>query len=125
EAVFCRDDGIPDFDQLISHRVDAEVFAYGFDLLAFNGEDLRSQPLERRKAKLASVLSGSIDGIVLTEHLDGHLGAVMFEVACRMGLEGIVSKRRDKPYQAGRSKHWIKVKNPASPAVRRIEEGTW
>jgi bifunctional non-homologous end joining protein LigD len=42
-----------------------------------------------------------------------------------MGPEGIVSKRRDKPYQAGRSKHWIKVKNPASAAARRTEEGTW
>jgi bifunctional non-homologous end joining protein LigD len=57
--------------------------------------------------------------------MDGELGAVMFKHACRMGPEGIVSKRRDKPYQAGRSKHWIKIKNPASPAARRIEEGTW
>jgi bifunctional non-homologous end joining protein LigD len=41
------------------------------------------------------------------------------------GLEGLVSKRRDKPYQAGRSKHWIKVKKPASAAARRVEEGRW
>lgn len=57
--------------------------------------------------------------------MDGELGEVMFKHVCRMGLEGIVRKRRDKPYVAGGSKHWLKIKNPASPAVRRIEEGTW
>ena len=57
--------------------------------------------------------------------MDGELGPVMFKHVCRMGLEGIVSKRRDKPYQAGRCKTWIKIKNPASPAARRIEDGTW
>jgi bifunctional non-homologous end joining protein LigD len=125
EAVFCGDDGVPDFNRLMSRRVDAHVFAYGFDLLAVDGDDLRSRPLETRKAKLAKVLARSRDGIVFTEHMDGELGTVMFKHACCLGLEGIVSKRRDKPYQAGRSKHWIKVKNPASPEARRIEEGSW
>jgi bifunctional non-homologous end joining protein LigD len=125
EAVFCSDDGVSDFDRLISRRVDADVFAYGFDLLALDGDDLRLQPLERRKAKLAKVLARSVDGILLTEHIDGELGAVMFKHVCRMGLEGIVSKRRDKPYVAGRSKHWIKVKNPASPAALRVWEANW
>jgi bifunctional non-homologous end joining protein LigD len=125
EAVFCADDGTPDFDQLMSRRVDDDVFAYGFDLLALDGEDLRSQPLDSRKVKLARVLRRSADGIVLNEHMDGELGAVMFKHACRMGLEGIVSKRRDKPYQPGRSKTWLKIKNPASAAARRIKECTW
>jgi bifunctional non-homologous end joining protein LigD len=49
----------------------------------------------------------------------------MFKHACRMGLEGIVSKRRDKPYVAGRCKTWLKVKNPASPAARRTFEEGW
>ena len=48
----------------------------------------------------------------------------MFEHACRMGLEGIVSKRRDAPYRSGRSKMWLKTKNPNSPAMRRLEEAT-
>lgn len=125
EAVFCDDTGMPDFDRLISRRVDADVFAFGFDLLALDGDDLRSQPLEVRKAKLLKLLVRSDDGIILNEHMDGELGSVMFKHACRLGLEGIVSKRRDKPYQAGRSKHWIKFKNPASPAAMRIEEGSW
>jgi bifunctional non-homologous end joining protein LigD len=48
EAVFCGGDGVPAFEQLMSHRVDASVFAYGFDLLAFDGDDLRTQPLDWR-----------------------------------------------------------------------------
>jgi bifunctional non-homologous end joining protein LigD len=49
----------------------------------------------------------------------------MFEHACRLGLEGIVCKRRDAPYRSGRSKVWVKVKNTESPATRRLEDATW
>jgi bifunctional non-homologous end joining protein LigD len=49
----------------------------------------------------------------------------MFEHACKLGLEGIVSKHRDRAYRAGPSPHWIKVKNPTSPAMRRAEEVDW
>jgi bifunctional non-homologous end joining protein LigD len=60
-----------------------------------------------------------------SEHIEGD-GAIIFKHACKMGLEGIVSKRRDLPYRSGRVKNWIKVKNPASPAMLRIiEEGPW
>jgi bifunctional non-homologous end joining protein LigD len=125
EAVFCGDDGVPDFEQLMSRRVDREVFAYGFDLLALDGEDLRPQPLEQRRTKLIKLLARSKDGIVLSEHMDGEFGQVMFKHACCMGLEGVVSKRRDRPYVAGRSTIWLKIKNPASAAARRVEEGSW
>ena len=57
----------------------------------------------------------------IAAHLDGE-GARMFDHACKLGLEGIVSKRRDSAYRSGRSPHWIKVKNPASPAARRTIE---
>ena len=46
----------------------------------------------------------------------------MFHHACRMGLEGIVAKRRDRPYKSGRSLDWIKVKNPDAPAATRLIE---
>jgi len=49
---------------------------------------------------------------------------VIFDHACRLGLEGIV-KRRDLPYRSGRSKCWIKIKNPASAAMMRVQDGTW
>jgi bifunctional non-homologous end joining protein LigD len=52
----------------------------------------------------------------------GEIGPDLFRAACRMGLEVLVSKRRDRPYQAGRSKHWIKVKNRQPPAVDRVME---
>jgi bifunctional non-homologous end joining protein LigD len=52
-------------------------------------------------------------------------GEAFFTPACKLGCEGIVSKRRDLPYRSGRAKSWLKIKNPASPAVLRIEEGTF
>jgi bifunctional non-homologous end joining protein LigD len=60
-------------------------------------------------------------GIRLSDHMDGD-GAPAFRRTCRMGLEGIVAKRRDKPYRSGRSPDWIKVKNPDAPAASRIME---
>ena len=58
------------------------------------------------------------------EHLEGE-GEIIFEHVCKLGLEGIVSKRRDGPYVSGRSRSWIKVRNPASAAMQRYEDGTW
>jgi bifunctional non-homologous end joining protein LigD len=52
----------------------------------------------------------------------GEIGPDLFRAACRMGLEGLVPKRWDRPYQAGRSKHWIKVKNRQHPAMDRVAE---
>ena len=110
----------------MSRRVDRDVFAYGFDLLALDGEDLRPQPLEQRRTKLTKLLARSKDGIVLSEHMDGELGQVMFKHACRMGLEGVVSKRRDRPYVAGRSTMWLKIQNPRARqrGVSRREAGS-
>ena len=97
---------------------------YAFDLLELNGQDYRAEPLEKRKAKLAKLLARAEPGIRLNEHLEDD-GAAIFRHACKMGLEGIVSKRRDFPYRSGRCKAWIKVKNPSSPAMMRIEDGTF
>jgi bifunctional non-homologous end joining protein LigD len=59
----------------------------------------------------------------LSEHLAGADGETIFQHACAMGLEGIVAKRRDRPYRSGRSPDWIKVKNPDAPAATRVIEG--
>jgi ATP-dependent DNA ligase len=56
---------------------------------------------------------------VVSEHVDGSHGPAIYQAACRMGLEGIVSKRVDRPYRSGRSPDWIKVKNPEAPAASR------
>ncbi len=123
EAVVCGTDGKSDFDRLHSGAHDAAVILYAFDLIELNGEDLRPAPLEARKGKLEKLLARG-DGIRFSEHLDGD-GATIFAHAYKLGLEGIVSKRWDLPYRSGRCKVWVKVKNPASPAVLRIQDGTW
>ena len=51
----------------------------------------------------------------------GEIGPDLFRAACRMGLEGLASKRRDRPYQAGRSKDWVNVKNRSHPAMERVK----
>jgi bifunctional non-homologous end joining protein LigD len=97
---------------------------YAFDLLELGGKDLRALPLGERKAKLAKLLARAPVGIVFNEHTDQD-GAVVFRHACKMGLEGIVSKRLAAPYWSGPSRDWLKVKNPDSPAMVRFREGRW
>ena len=94
------------------------VFLYAFDLIELNGDDLRRDPLEARKATLASVLAKAGPGIRFNEHIEGD-GPTIFAHACKLGLEGIVSKRLGSPYRSGRSHDWIKMNNPAAPAVKR------
>jgi ATP-dependent DNA ligase len=125
EAVACDETGIARFERLRHHRVDETVFMYGFDLIELGGDDLRREPLEVRKATLASVLAKAGAGIRFNEHLTYDDGAAVFQHACRMGLEGIVSKRKDLPYRSGRSKDWLKMKNPACEAVKREKEEDW
>jgi len=62
-----------------------------------------------------------LTGIVMNHQTDAR-GELVFEQACKMGLEGIVSKRLSKPYQSGRSGHWLKIKNPGSPAMVRARD---
>jgi ATP-dependent DNA ligase len=89
-----------------------------------NGDDLRRDPLDVRKATLASVLRRAAPGLRLNEHIEGD-GPTVFVHACKLGLEGIVSKRRDSGYRSGRSPHWIKSKNPQAAAARREAEEDW
>ena len=74
-----------------------------------------------RKRRLAGLLQLPHDGIALNEHFEGD-GAAVFKHACALGCEGIVSKRRGSQYRAGRSAHWLKIKNPKAPAVKREAE---
>ena len=111
EAVVLGVDGVADFNALHSRKHDDEVQLYAFDILALDGDDLRNLPLSMRKTNLARLLARRPDGIFVAPFEQGEIGPELFRAACDMGLEGLVSKRRDRPYQAGRSKHWIKVKN--------------
>src|SRR5205823_141750 len=124
EAVACDKKGMPSFDRIRYRRHDASVFLYAFDLIELNGDDLRREPLDTRKATLASVLRRAASGLRLNEHIEAD-GSTVFAHACKMGLEGIVSKRKDSPYRSGRSPDWLKSKNPACEAVRREAEEDW
>ena len=125
EAVVCGTDGVAIFDALHRHGTVSDAMMYAFDLLQLDGEDLRGLPLGDRKKRLARLLGSKRRlGIVLSEHTDED-GATIFRQACRMGLEGIVSKRLGAPYRSGPSRDWIKVKNPDSPAMMRHREVHW
>ncbi len=126
EAVWLDSEGMSDFNKLHSRKHDAEVKLVAFDLLAVGGKDVRIEPLHARKALLKMLLAKPDgDGIQLSEFLEGEIGPRMFEHACRMGLEGIVSKHRDRASRSGRCPYWRKIKNPQSPAMLRVDEGAW
>ena len=114
--------GVDGIDALHSREHDHEVQLYAFDILALDGEDLCGLPLSMRKTNLARLLARRPDGIFVAPTEQGEIGPDLFRAACNMGLEGLVSKRRDRPYQAGRSKHWIKVKNRKHSAMNRVLE---
>ena len=115
-------DGISDFDALLSGGHNEEVQLCAFDVLAMDGDDLRRLPLSMRKANLQRLLARRPDGIFISEFEQGEIGPHLFRKACEFGLEGLVSKHRDRPYQSGRSKHWLKIKNRSHPAFERVRE---
>ena len=111
EAVLLGVDGRFDFNGLHSRRHDDEVQFYAFDMLVSDGEDIRKLPLSLRKTNLSRLLARLVDGIFLSDFEQGEIGPDLFRRACLLGLEGLVSEHRDPPYRAGRSPHWVKVKN--------------
>jgi bifunctional non-homologous end joining protein LigD len=114
EAVLLGVDGISDFNGLHSRKHD--------DIFVSDGEDVRKLPLSMRKANLSRLLARRVDGIFLSDFEQGEIGPDLYRHACLMGLEGLVSKRRESTYRAGRSPNWIKVKNRKHPAMDRVME---
>jgi bifunctional non-homologous end joining protein LigD len=111
EAVTFRPDGHSDFAALRTKAGSARACLVAFDLLSLNGEDLRQRPLEERRDELSRVVR-DVDNIVFSEALSAE-GALVFAKACKLGLEGIVSKRAGSRYRSGTSRQWLKSKNPA------------
>jgi bifunctional non-homologous end joining protein LigD len=120
EAVILGVDGVSDFNALHSGKHNDEVQLYAFDVMALDGDDLRQIPLSMRKTNLARLLARRPDDIFVAPFEQGEIGPDLFRAACNMGLEGLVSKRRDRPYGPGRSPNWIKVKNRSHPAMNRV-----
>jgi bifunctional non-homologous end joining protein LigD len=92
EAVACDDNGVASFDLVRHHRANERIFLYAFDFIELNGDDLRHDPLEVRKATLASIVAKASLGIRFNEHTEGD-GPTVFAHACKLGLEGLVSKQ--------------------------------
>jgi ATP-dependent DNA ligase len=126
EAVACDDTGLPVFDRLRYRRDDSHVFLYAFDLIELNGDDVRHEPIERRKVRLMRLIAKASVGLQINDHIV-ELGDVLFRHACQLGFEGIFSKRLGSPYRSGRSRHWIKSKNPDTSVEarrrRRLDAG--
>jgi bifunctional non-homologous end joining protein LigD len=93
-------------------------------LLEFDGQDLKREPLLTRKATLLSLLKGASHGVLYNEHMEGD-GAMIFRHACKLGCEGIVSKRANSFYRSGRSRDWIKTKSPAAIEAQRKRSENW
>jgi bifunctional non-homologous end joining protein LigD len=124
EAVVLGPDGLSRFEDLSRREAADTAILYAFDLIEHDGEDMRNCPFLDRKAALARLLRNTKAGILFNEHI-AEDGAVVFAHACRLGAEGIVSKRIDSSYRSGPCRVWIKVRNPASIAVQRETSEIW
>jgi bifunctional non-homologous end joining protein LigD len=128
ELVVCDERGLAVFELLRrGMRIKPEAHLIAFDLLELDGRALAGKPIGLRKAEFARLLRRAGPGLQLCEHID-QPGDVVFVHACKLGCEGIVSKRLGSRYRPGPTKcpDWIKVKNPASPGgefVSLIEVG--
>jgi len=112
-VVLDKKTGLPDFNalQLYRHNSTSELIFYVFDLLHYQGKDLRTTPLIERKHLLQSLFDCS-GTIRYCDHVEGDSIEALFEHVRTLGLEGIICKRKDSTYRDGeRSKDWVKIKN--------------
>lgn len=117
EAVVLDERGAPDFGALQKalggrggKRFASEATLYAFDLLYLNGQDLRILEQEERRQMLEQLIGRTPHGAIrFSEEIDAD-GEALFRKACKLGLEGIIAKRRDAPYRSGRGGEWLKIK---------------
>jgi bifunctional non-homologous end joining protein LigD len=124
EIIVTDDTGLAVFDLIRRRRHERDAVLVAFDLIELDGRDLRRSPIEHRKDTLLRLVRGQHAGIVFNAHyiVDGQ---IVFKNACKLGCEGIVSKRLGSPYRSGRSKYWVKIKNPNAPAAKREAVEDW
>ncbi len=112
EAAVIGQDGLTDFSALqnaFTGEGEVEIAYFAFDLLKLDGEDLRGDTLTERKKKLAQLLNGQSGVLRYADHVSED-GDTVFKRACEAGAEGVVSKRADSTYEAGRDGRWRKIK---------------
>jgi bifunctional non-homologous end joining protein LigD len=127
EATVFGNTGLPDFQALrreLAKKHSDRLVYLAFDLLYLDGYDLRSAPLIERKRALQHLLAKS-PKLVYVEYFEMDDGEAVYRHACKLKLEGIVSKRRDSPYRSGRQESWLKLKCTKSdtfPIVAFVEK---
>src|SRR5262245_35504119 len=89
-----------------------------------DGEDLRGEPIERRKDVLNQMLGKDRAGLLISQPIHAPAGSA-FQHICRLGFEGIVAKKLGSKYESGRSSLWLKTINPNAPALQRLEQEDW
>jgi bifunctional non-homologous end joining protein LigD len=112
EVVVMSDQGVPDFNALqnaFETSKSESIQYFIFDAPFLNGLDLRKVPLWSRRAALKSVFSEDVPRVHFSQDFAMSPGQ-MLEAACKMGLEGVMAKRRDAPYVSGRTESWLKLK---------------
>ncbi|MGH0372580.1 DNA ligase D [Sinorhizobium meliloti] len=120
--------GLPDFQALrreLAKRSSPHLTFQAFDLLHLDGYDLRRVPLIERKRVLRELIGDAAGTIAYVDYLELEEGEPVYRHACKMGLEGIVSKRKDAPYRSGRQEIWTKTKctkRDAFPIVAFVEK---
>jgi bifunctional non-homologous end joining protein LigD len=128
EATVVGKTGLPDFQALrreLAKKHTDRLIYMAFDLLYLEGHDLRALPLIERKRALQAVLAKAPSKISYADFVELRDGETVFRHACELGMEGIVSKRRDAPYRSGRQETWIKLKCTKSdtfPIVAFVEK---
>jgi bifunctional non-homologous end joining protein LigD len=128
EIVVPAADGTTDFSVLQNELKGSSksIVLVAFDLLYLNGRDIRKEPLARRKAELKKIISGTDIQFSESFEIDGQ---AMFAHACKIGLEGVVSKVRDSIYPSGRSNDWVKKtcaqRETLTIAGFALDEGKW
>ncbi|WP_168213741.1 non-homologous end-joining DNA ligase [Bradyrhizobium cosmicum] len=128
EIVVPAADGTTDFSVLQNELKgdSSKIVLVAFDLLYLNGRDIRSQPLIERKAELRKIISGTQVQFSESFEIDGH---EMFAHACKIGLEGVVSKVRESAYGSGRGNNWVKKtcaqRETLTIAGFSLDEGRW
>ncbi len=127
EALVLNVEGVADLQALrreIGKAKSERLLFYAFDLLYLDGEDLRALPLVKRKSRLKGLLESAPANLVYVDHLETD-GPRVFDSACKLGLEGIVSKRKESPYRSGRQEFWIKakcIKSESFPIIAFVEK---
>ncbi len=114
EVVALEENGLSSFSALqdaLSEGRTSQLVFFAFDLLYLDGEDLRADPLVARKERLEALFQ-AIEGETPLRYSEHFIepGQTMLRHACRMGLEGVISKRADAPYRSGRGRDWVKSK---------------